>query len=111
MVGDTVYAYFLPDEGYSLASIVVNTTAYDGASRALAETVYGKMLPIAVESDVTVIATFAASSTLEVTPCDPVGSAIYFDLFGRQLGTSRPLQPGLYIVKEGSESRIVRIAD
>ena len=106
--GATIHIYFPePDD---LASLVVGTSALAPDNPSFVSTRYGLMLPVAVDSDMTIIATFATTTGVDSIKSDSREGEEWSDLSGRKL-SGRPTTPGYYICRRGSGSAaVVRIA-
>ena len=102
--GATIHIYFPePDD---LASLVVGTSALAPDNPSFVSTRYGLMLPVAVDSDMTIIATFATTTGVDSIKSDSREAEEWSDLSGRKL-SGRPTTPGYYICRRGSGAAAV----
>lgn len=105
----TIYLYFPDHEKARVASIVAGAMVIAGDSDEFISTPYGPMLPVKVSGDITVVVTFVAASGIGAVPTDSSDAMIWYDLQGRIL-PGRPAAAGVYILREGQKSAVVRIA-
>lgn len=109
--GSEIYLYFKPGTGVDVASVVAGARVVPGDSDDFVSTLYGRMLPLKIEGDVTVVTTFAARAGIAPGEADVATAPVrWYDLAGRRLPAA-PSVPGIYIRCVGTTVAVIRLTD